>query len=212
MKIKVCGMKYPDNIRAVSTLKPNYLGFIFYPESPRMADLETVLNAFVHLGPIQKVGVFVNEEPSEILRIGRKLSLDYIQLHGNESPELAAVLKREGFGIIKVWRMNDTFDFKHLQPFKSISDFFLFDTAGKGYGGTGKKFNWEQLQEYDEEIPFFLSGGIGMEDIQAVLSFHHPRLWGVDVNSRMETKPGNKNIDRLSQFMKGLNHEGTTPG
>lgn len=212
MKIKVCGMKYPDNIRAVVSLKPDYLGYIFYPESPRLADLEILRNEADHLGTIKKVGVFVNEEYSEILKIGRTLSLDYIQLHGDEPPELASELKREGFGIIKVWRMDESFDFKHLRPFKNVSDYFLFDTAGKGFGGTGKKFNWEQLQEYDEEIPFFLSGGIGMEDILAVLSFHHPRLWGVDVNSRMETKPGKKDIDRLSQFMKGINHEGITSG
>jgi phosphoribosylanthranilate isomerase len=212
MKIKVCGMKHPDNIRAVVNLKPDYLGFIFYPGSPRLVQDETVLKASDKFGNIKKVGVFVNEETSVILKKGNEWSLDYIQLHGDESPEQAVVLKREGFGTIKVWRMDETFDFKHLKPFQSVSDFFLFDTAGKGYGGTGKKFNWEQLQEYDDEVPFFLSGGIGMEDIRAVLSFRHPGLWGVDVNSRMETKPGFKNIDRLLQFMEGINHEGTTSG
>lgn len=207
MKIKVCGMKYPGNIREVSELKPDLMGFIFFKGSPRYVEPDQLKPRIEPVTDILKVGVFVNQPVNELIRICKMLRLDYAQLHGQESRETGQQVKREGIKTIRVFSIHDGFDWSQTTEHHDYADLYLFDTAGSVQGGTGLKFRWSQLQDYTGETPFLLSGGIGPDDASQIRHLHHPQLWGVDVNSRFEVKPGEKNILRLEQFIKDLRNE-----
>lgn len=198
MKIKVCGLKYPENIEAVAALEPDYMGFIFYGKSPRyMADLnDGVLQDLP--SAIKKTGVFVNESAENIERLVKQYDLGAIQLHGDESPEFCAAFKNKAT-VIKAFGINEDFDFTHLKAYITNVDFFLFDTKTKEYGGSGKTFDWGILDQYKLDVPFFLSGGLGPDNIEEVKNIKHPRFYGVDLNSRFEIEPGLKNIEKLEQ-------------
>jgi phosphoribosylanthranilate isomerase len=205
MKLKICGMKYPENILEVGSLLPDYMGFIFWEKSTRYFDGE-IPNL---QESIKKVGVFVNASSAEILDKIRKYDLQAVQLHGNESVEFCATLKNSVpnlIEIIKVFSILDTFDFEELKPFESVCDFYLFDTKGKLPGGNGTAFDWKVLENYPSTKPFFLSGGIGIEEIEAIneiLKTNLP-LYAIDVNSKFEIEPGLKNIETLSSFKDNL--------
>ncbi|MFV8358516.1 phosphoribosylanthranilate isomerase, partial [Flavobacterium sp. XS1P32] len=167
MKLKICGMKYPDNIIEVGSLLPDYLGFIFWENSTRYFD------GIIPELPqsIKKVGVFVNESSSVILAKAQKYNLQAIQLHGHESVAFCSDLRLaigNEIEIIKVFSVGTDFDFEVLQPFEAVCDYFLFDTKGKLPGGNGTTFDWKVLEKYPSSKPFFLSGGIGIEEIEAV--------------------------------------------
>ncbi|KAB1157627.1 phosphoribosylanthranilate isomerase [Flavobacterium luteum] len=198
MKLKICGMKYPKNILEVSELLPDYMGFIFWDKSSRffdgvMPDLPK---------SIQKVGVFVDATLNEIVSKIKKYNLNLIQLHGNESVEFCENLKKESIPIIKVFSLNDDFNFKVLKPYEGVCDYFLFDTKGKLPGGNGIAFNWEVLKKYPSTKPFFLSGGIGIEEIASVKQLLKTNLpiHTIDINSKFEIEPGLKNIQLLKDF------------
>lgn len=198
MKLKICGMKYPENILEVSELLPDYMGFIFWEKSSRFFDGE-ILNL---PKSIQKVGVFVNETLEEIISKIKKYDLNLIQLHGNESITFCESLKEEKVKIIKVFSVNDDFDFSILEPFETVCDYFLFDTKGKLPGGNGIVFDWKVLEKYPSTKPFFLSGGIGIneiESIQELLKTNLP-IHAIDINSKFEIEPGLKNIQLLKDF------------
>ena len=198
MKLKICGMKYSENIQKVATLLPDYLGFIFYEKSPRFFNgkLPELSKS------IQKVGVFVNASISDILQKIKEYNLQVVQLHGNESPEICEILKIINIPVIKVFSVDDSFDFEAIQPYENVCDYFLFDTKGKNPGGNGTTFNWQILKNYPSKKPFFLSGGIGLEEIEAIKKLNLP-IYAIDVNSKFETKPGVKN----TQLLKELQHE-----
>ena len=198
MKLKICGMKYPDNILEVSQLLPDYMGFIFWEKSSRFFDGE-IPNL---PKSIQKVGVFVNTSFDEIVSKIKKYHLDLIQLHGNESVELCTDLKKENIQIIKVFSVNDDFDFNVLEPYEAVCDYFLFDTKGKLPGGNGIVFDWKVLETYPSKKPFFLSGGIGIEEIASVKQLLKTNLpiHAIDINSKFEIEPGLKNIELLKEF------------
>lgn len=198
MKLKICGMKYSENIQKVATLLPDYLGFIFYEKSPRFFNgkLPELSKS------IQKVGVFVNAPISDILQKIKEYNLQVVQLHGNESPEICEILKIINIPVIKVFSVDDSFDFEAIQPYESVCDYFLFDTKGQNPGGNGTTFNWQILKNYPSKKPFFLSGGIGLEEIEAIKKLNLP-IYAIDVNSKFETKPGVKN----TQLLKELQHE-----
>ncbi len=198
MKLKICGMKYPDNILEVSQLLPDYMGFIFWEKSSRFFDGE-IPNL---PKSIQKVGVFVNAPIDEIVSKIKKYHLDLIQLHGNESVELCMELKNENIQIIKVFSVNDDFDFNVLEPYEAVCDYFLFDTKGKLPGGNGIVFDWKVLETYPSTKPFFLSGGIGIEEIASVKQLLKTNLpiHAIDINSKFEIEPGLKNIELLKEF------------
>jgi phosphoribosylanthranilate isomerase len=196
MKLKICGMKYPDNILEVAALLPDYMGFIFWEKSARyfegpMPDLPK---------SIKKVGVFVNEKSDSILDKVAQYDLEAVQLHGQESVAFCLELKNKlgtSVEIIKVFSADETFDFSVLKPYEEVCDFFLFDTKGKLPGGNGTTFDWTILQKYPSSKPFFLSGGIGIDEIASVneiLNTHLP-LYAIDVNSKFEIEPGLKNIN-----------------
>ncbi|MBC7846411.1 MAG: phosphoribosylanthranilate isomerase [Flavobacterium sp.] len=195
MKLKICGMKYPENILEVGSLLPDYMGFIFWEKSARYFDgsIPTLPKS------IKKVGVFVNAPLEEILEKIEKHDLQAVQLHGDESVEFCETLKKNMpklTEIIKVFSILDTFDFAVLKPFESVCDYFLFDTQGKLPGGNGTTFDWKVLENYPSTKPFFLSGGIGMEKMEAVNEILKTNLpvYAIDVNSKFEIEPGLKNI------------------
>ncbi len=201
VKLKVCGMRDPENIATVSAdAKPDYMGFIFYENSKRFVGEGFM---YYELDPeIKRVGVFVDASEDYIMKKVVKYLLNAVQLHGNESPELCEKLKNRGVTVIKVFSIDNDFDFSVLNHYKFYVDFFLFDTKGKEHGGNGVTFDWSILKNYDGEKPFFLSGGIGIEEIDKVkeLDLAKLNLYGLDVNSRFETKPGEKDVEKLSQL------------
>ena len=190
-------MKYPDNILEVGALLPDYMGFIFWEKSSRYFD-----GVIPDLPKsIKKVGVFVNETAEIILAKAQKYDLQAIQLHGHESvafcQDLRENLKQVQIEIIKVFSVDDDFDFEVLKPFEAVCDYFLFDTKGKLPGGNGTTFDWKVLEKYPSSKPFFLSGGIGIEEMDAVKEITKTNLplYAIDLNSKFEIEPGLKNIE-----------------
>lgn len=206
MKIKVCGMKDPQNIVEIAAMEPDYLGFIFYEKSPRYAK---TLNPeiFKSIGAhVKKTGVFVNMEQQNILQIANKFQLEALQLHGNESPELCLALKDRGFEIIKAFHVDETFNFDLTLPYADVSDYYLFDTKSSGWGGSGRKFNHDLLRGFDFHQPYFMSGGIELEDIPGILSANYPLPATIDINSRFELSPGLKDTSLVSQAIDNVKH------
>ncbi|RYE19610.1 MAG: phosphoribosylanthranilate isomerase [Sphingobacteriaceae bacterium] len=198
MKIKICGLKFPENIRAVAALKPDYIGLIFYPHSPRFVGYDVDEELAMLRLPAKKAGVFVDKDFSTIKNLIQKYQLDAVQLHGNEPAETCAVL-RKNVEVIKAFGVDESFDFKLLDAYKDSVDYFLFDTKTTDHGGSGKVFNWQILEKYHLNVPFFISGGLSNENISSVLQFKHPAFYGLDLNSRFEDEPGVKNIEKLKE-------------
>ncbi len=205
MKIKICGLKQSENIQEINELQPDFMGFIFYPKSKRWVDLNNISKSFQKIDDgIKKVGVFVNETTENINQILNGFDFDVIQLHGSESPETVKKLKSKAYQVIKVFSMKTGFDFSLLQQYQGLCDYFLFDTATPKYGGSGIKFNWDLLKQYNGSTPFLLSGGISINDINEIQNLKHPQFVGVDVNSGFEIEPGLKDIDLLEKFIKEI--------
>ena len=202
LKVKVCGMKFRDNITDLLTLQPDLVGLIFYPKSPRFAEPDLDAATLTAIPPtVGRVGVFVNEPVENVLRKARQFQLTAVQLHGEETPETCAELRGEGFIVLKAFAVEDGFDFNQLAVYQEACDFFLFDTKGKSYGGNGITFNWEILQHYRLTVPFLLSGGIGPEHATQIRQLNHPQLYGIDLNSRFETSPGRKDVGKLREML-----------
>lgn len=205
MKIKVCGMRDAANLKQVADLSPDFIGFIFYDKSPRFVG-ETLDADVVKALPrsIRKVGVFVNASPDYILKAIRKYDLQYVQLHGNENPDFCRSLRMKGANIIKAFRLDETFNFSMLNNYKPQCDFFLFDAKGDQPGGNGIQFDWGLLKQYDNDKPFFISGGIGVDNIDQIEQLKAMKLYGVDVNSRVETEPGVKDVEKIKALIARL--------
>ena len=203
MKLKICGMKYPENILEVGALLPDYMGFIFWDNSARYFN-----GAIPELiKTVKKVGVFVNQSQEEILEKVRTYNLQAVQLHGNESVDFLSELKNElpnEIEIIKVFLSVENFDFEVIKPFEPVADYFLFDTKGKLPGGNGTTFDWTILKKYNSDKPFFLSGGIGINELKAIeeISKTNLPIYAVDVNSKFEIEPGLKNKNLFSNFKR----------
>ena len=195
--IKVCGMRDAENIRQVEALGIDMMGFIFWPQSSRYVDKRP---DYLPLHA-KRVGVFVDEDPERIRRIADEYQLDFIQLHGHESPGYVRNLQAQQ-STIKAFNIATAEDFQQTKSYEGIVDYFLFDTKGKSVGGNGEKFDWSVLSAYQGNTPFLLSGGIGPDDARRLKAFHHPRLVGIDLNSRFETKPGYKDIQKLKELIK----------
>lgn len=204
--IKVCGNTDPENSKKVWQTEPDLMGFIFHEESPRNASLFN-LRHFIYDVPerTRKVGVFLNEPIKNLKKLVVLCDLHLAQLHGGESVEYCKELsKQRDFGIIKVFNVDDKFDFSETKPFEDYVNFFLFDTKSNKPGGSGKKFNWKKLEEYSGEKLFFLAGGIGPEDVTEIQNINHEKLIGIDLNSGFELKPGIKNVNRLETFINNI--------
>ncbi|MDF1549631.1 MAG: phosphoribosylanthranilate isomerase [Bacteroidales bacterium] len=194
-------MKYPENINQLVDIQPDYMGFIFYPKSKRfMADSldSEILKAIPK--SIKKVGVFVNESAEVILSMVEKFRLDLIQLHGNESSDFCNMLYINKLILIKAFQLHQKFDFGTLENYKSSCQYFLFDTQTPLYGGSGHKFDWKILYHYDNDKPFFLSGGIDLEDAHKILNIKNLNIHAIDINSKFEIEPGMKNIEKVKKF------------
>jgi len=199
--IKVCGMREADNIREVEALGVDWMGFIFWPKSSRYVSERP---AYLPTR-CKRVGVFVNEEIEQVKRIAADYALDFIQLHGSESPDYARRLHLvcgDSIAIIKAFNIATVEDLETTKAYKGIVDYFLFDTKGKCVGGNGEKFDWSVLADYNGETPFLLSGGIGPDDAERVKTFHHSLCIGIDLNSRFEVKPGVKDVTALASFLE----------
>ena len=198
-KIKVCGMRDAENIREVEALGIDMMGFIFYPKSSR----------YVYERPAylpqkcKRVGVFVDEDVENIKKIAEEYALDFIQLHGHESPEQISHLSllTSHLSIIKAFNIATKEDLEATAPYASLVDYFLFDTKGPSVGGNGEKFDWSVLEAYEGDTPFLLSGGIGPDDAERILNYNHPKCIGFDLNSRFEIEPGIKDITKLKTFL-----------
>jgi phosphoribosylanthranilate isomerase len=201
VKLKICGMRYPVNILEVGALRPDFMGFIFYNQSPRFVTDDFKIPSGLPES-INRVGVFVNESFETILKAVDRYALNFVQLHGNESVILCEKLKQTNIGVIKVFSIDQDFDFRTVNPYKKVVDFFLFDAKGKYYGGNAVPFDWNLLKQYDQEVPFFLSGGISLKNISQVLQLKDMNLYGVDVNSGVELNPGVKDVDKISELLK----------
>jgi len=198
--IKVCGMRHGDNIKEVEGLNVDFLGMIFYPKSPRfLSRMPDYLPE-----PSKRVGVFVNESYEYICELATRYSLAYIQLHGTESPGLCSRLKENGKKIIKAFSVSDKNDLSSVSDYERMCDYFIFDTKSTGHGGSGQQFDWTILDRYHGTTPFLLSGGIGLHNLKEVVAFRHDQLAGYDLNSRFEESPGNKNVEKIRQFMDGM--------
>ena len=197
MIIKVCGMRDPENIRAVENLHPyvQWMGFIFWQKSSRYVSEKP---AYLPT-KLKRVGVFVDATIDEVRKKAEDYALDIIQLHGKETPDYIRQLGKRP--IIKALNIASTEDIQQTKAYEGIVDYFLFDTKAKMVGGNGTKFDWSVLESYQGNTPFILSGGIGPDDAQSVKAFHHPRFAGIDLNSRFEIAPALKNINQLKQFI-----------
>lgn len=205
VKLKICGMKEIENIKEISALNPDYLGFIFWEKSKRNMTLDSIpeLNETT-----KRVGVFVNASIQEIASKINQYQLDIIQLHGNESVIFCKNVKKLGVEVIKVFSMDSNFNFSVVKEYVLAVDYFLFDTKGKLPGGNGITFNWDVLENYHFNVPYFLSGGIGITEIDGLKEFLKSpaakKCYAIDVNSRFEKKPGIKNKIKLQKFKKLL--------
>lgn len=199
MKIKVCGMKDKQNIEALEKVSDvDFMGHIFVDSSPRLIKTNEATST------LPSFGVFVNSSTDEIKEKTKKYDLSFIQLHGDESLEFARSINESVKPVVKVFAISDKQDFEKTREYEGCCTYFLFDTKTKLRGGSGEKFNWNLIKEYQGKTPFFLSGGISSDDVQAIKEIEHPLLFGVDINSRFETQPGIKNIEEIKTFAKQL--------
>ncbi|HAT61362.1 MAG TPA: N-(5'-phosphoribosyl)anthranilate isomerase [Prevotella sp.] len=230
MKIKVCGMRDADNIRNIAQLDIDMMGFIFSPKSPRYVQmisssagiipdysperLDIAIRqdgkpSYVFPKRIKRVGVFVDDMPQNIVTRVYNYNLDYVQLHGQESPVMIDNLRRTldpdihpGIRVIKAISIAGIEDVDRYKEYEGHVDLFLFDTKCSTIGGSGQNFDWSVLDHYKGNTPFLLSGGIGLEDAERVRSFHHDKCIGIDVNSKFEIEPAVKDADKLKKFIK----------
>lgn len=198
--IKVCGMREGKNIFDIEQLGVDMIGLIFYSKSPRYVD--KVPNYLPRQA--KRTGVFVNEQQAYIQTIANRFSLDYVQLHGDESPEQCRALQLAGLKVIKNFSIATEEDLKETVRYEGTCDYFLFDTKCETYGGSGKQFDRNILHHYNGQTPFLLSGGIDLRSARTIKSFGHPLLAGYDINSRFESKPGKKDIKRVAKFIKQI--------
>jgi len=199
--LKVCGMRDPENIAELVELEPDFIGFIFHEPSPRYCNRPPEIVISKTIG---KTGVFVNKPEDYILRKKEDFQLDYIQLHGSETPEFCQKIQQVAGPVIKAFNLNDNFDFNRLEAYTSCCDFFLFDASGPNVGGNGITFDWKLLEKYHGTTPFLLSGGIDENMAVTIKQIDHPAFYGVDINSRFEIRTATKDINKIKNFKHEL--------
>ncbi len=212
IKLKVCGMRNPQNIQDLVTLQPDFIGFIFFPKSPRYVGLdwdEAIAKSIP--SSVKKIGVFVNEAVEQIILLATKYQLDGIQLHGSETPEICQALKDKSLLVLKAFSVDESFDFESIKKYESSCDYFLFDTKTPQHGGSGLKFDWNKLKEYTSYKPFFLSGGITADDVYEIKSLNLKQLYSVDINSKFEVEPALKDIKMVERFAEKLRQQKASP-
>lgn len=201
LKLKVCGMRNNANIKELSEIQPDFIGFIFHEQSSRNVSQAVLMGTPKN---ISRVGVFVNKPVSFITDKIKQYQLGYIQLHGTESPEFCNEIKELEVGVIKAFNISDEFDFSSLSQYESVCDYLLFDAFGKQAGGNGITFNWELLAKYKGKTPFLLSGGIDGTMVDELKKITHPQFKGIDINSGFEQEPALKNIEKIKRFSESI--------
>jgi phosphoribosylanthranilate isomerase len=194
-------MCHPENICQVAALDVDWIGFIFWPKSKRQFVRK---NVEWEIGNRKKVGVFVNAFTEEMMKTAIAYGLDYLQLHGEESPEVCHTLQKRGYSLIKAFSIATENDLKQIKEYEGLVNYFLFDSKSENYGGSGRYFDWSVLKAYRGETPFLLSGGINPHSLEAIRRFHHPGFAGIDLNSGFETEPGLKDVGKLIPFIRSL--------
>ena len=196
-------MRDPQNMAQLAQLDVDWMGLIFYDKSPRnvTTEPEAVLSSSQDL---ERVGVFVDEDLSTILSKVESYQLSLVQLHGGESPDFCTRVRNSGVKVIKAIPVREASDLADLSKYEGSVDYILLDTKTQSKGGSGKKFDWSLLAHYTAKIDFILSGGIDPEDAASITAVEHPRLKGVDLNSRFESSPGMKKIDQLKDFVSEI--------
>lgn len=197
--IKVCGMREAGNIRLVEAAGADWMGFIFYPPSPRYVSRRPD-----YLPACRRVGVFVDADEACIREHVARFGLQSVQLHGHESPDLCRRLRDSGVHVIKAFHAASPCDLLLTTHYERAADTFLFDTPCAGHGGSGRRFDWQLLHAYTGRTPFLLSGGIGPDCLDALAAFSHPRLLGYDLNSGFETAPAIKDAETLRTFIQAI--------
>ena len=210
-KLKVCGLAHRSQIQELQKSGVDFLGFIFYPKSPRYVLNHLNLEQISEIKHLGKVGVFVNEDVAIVSDIAKQAHLNYIQLHGDENIEYILNLKKllPETQIIKVFRIGQEVNTEVLKSkiseFETYADLLLFDTDSKAYGGTGETFNWSVLDQLDLQKPYLLSGGISSENIASIESLK-TKPFALDINSKFENSPGDKNLDKIQEFIQHIQH------
>lgn len=200
MIVKVCGMTDGENIRLIEQAGADWIGFIFYPPSPRFArEMPDYLPERA-----RRVGVFVNASTDEIRNTAGKWKLDMVQLHGNELSGQCMSLRQHGLEVIKAFAVKKPEEMEMTVPYEGSCNYFLFDTPCTGYGGSGKAFDWSLLESYKGTTDFLLSGGLTVQSINALSGFSHPRWAGVDLNSGFELSPGIKDGEAVAGFVQQI--------
>ncbi len=202
--IKVCGMRDEDNIHAVEQLGIDWMGFVFYPKSPRY--MAHPLGFKNYHSNVKRVGVFVDEQKDIVRETSLRNRIQVIQLHGSEPPSYCRALQLDGFEVMKAFSIDPKrrFPVKKVRLYEKCCDYFLFDTHTSGYGGSGRKFDWEVLSDYRGNVPFLLSGGISPGDVEGIKAFSHPMFMGIDLNSCFEISPGYKDTALLQSFIEKI--------
>lgn len=201
MRVKICGITRSDQVQFLDNLHGvDAIGFIFYPASKR------IVTEILPNSRTSRIGVFVNATAEEIKDKLEQYALTMIQLHGDETPDFCAEIRRHA-PVMKAIQIGKEFPVELVKNYEEAVDQFLFDTATQNYGGSGKKFNWDLLASYAGPLPFFLSGGIDSNDLEELKDFQHPYCIGVDLNSKFELTPGIKDLEKIKTFIKTLNHE-----
>ena len=200
-------MKFLRNLEGLVALQPDFIGFIFYAKSPRYVIGELRPEDVKSIpASIKKVGVFVNEDRQRLLELVKEYDIDLVQLHGDEPPGYCAEVQKN-IPVMKAFSMSDDVDFCAIDAYEKYIDYFLFDTKTPKYGGSGLQFNWEVLNKYSLDRPFFLSGGIGVADLDKIKKLDFPHLYAIDINSKVEVGPGLKDLPMIEEFKKGLEKE-----
>jgi phosphoribosylanthranilate isomerase len=210
IRVKVCGMTSAEQVTALDEMGVEFAGFIFYPNSPRYVQKQMKFEDIKRIKGkgINKVGVFVNAPVDDVLRAVDECGLYLVQLHGDETPKYCEKIA-DYVTVVKAFRLREEENVLwKIKDYRDIADMFLFDTEGAGYGGTGKKFNWEVLKGLNIAKPFFLSGGIGPDDVDAIAAFAKDTvakdLFSLDINSKFETVPGIKNMHLINSFIDSI--------
>lgn len=202
LQVKVCGMRDAENILDIARLSPDYMGFIFYPESPRYVGPDFMIPP--EFPPhIIRTGVFVDASTSALMEMAMKHDLDFVQLHGNEPPGQCIILRRLGLRVIKALPVGTENDVRGAESYAGAVDYLLYDTRGAAHGGNGQPFDWGFLQSAPP-VPFMVSGGISPANVLEAIQSAGPLLQGVDINSRVEVGPGFKSIAMVADVIQKI--------
>ncbi|MBR6978797.1 MAG: phosphoribosylanthranilate isomerase [Prevotella sp.] len=230
MIVKVCGMREAENLRQVSELDVDWVGMVFWLDSPRFVkqrrarggfypDYSPLATKITELGGLpalaavenkpRRVGVFVDDMPQSIVTRVYNFYLDMVQLHGEESPVMIQNLQRtladiRPVKVIKTIKVEGPEDFAKCKQYEGVVDYFLFHNKCQQEGGSGEQFDWNVLDAYDGQVPFLISGGIGIDDVERIKAISHPKFLGVDINSKFEIEPGLKDVEAVKLFVEKL--------